>query len=65
MLLHVAAEREEWLPLLRNNLFVQYPGADLGRIGPIPTAMLPYAEDAVPERLAENNAFRSVNTENG
>ena len=65
MMLHVAAEREEWLPLFRNNLFVQYPGADLGRIGPIPTAMLPYAEDAVPERLAENNAFRSVNTENG
>ena len=64
MMLHVAAAKENWLPVFRNNLFVQYPGADLGRVGPIPTVMLPYAEDALPDGLAENNAFRTVSAEN-
>ena len=51
MMLHVSAGREEWLPAFRNNILIQYRGAHLGRIGPIPTAMSAYGEDGIPALL--------------
>ena len=57
MMLHVSAAREEWLPAFRNNRYIQYRGADLGRIGPLPTSMAAYREDAVPASLGEETFY--------
>ena len=57
MMLHIAAAREEWLPCLRDNAYIQYRGAHLGRIGPVPTSMSAYAEDGVPELLRDETLY--------
>ena len=42
MMLHISAEREEWLPSLEGNTYIQFDGADFGRIGAGPTSMTGY-----------------------
>lgn len=60
MMLHTAAERAEWVPTLRDNLFLQYDGASFGRFGAAPTAMRPYAKDGIPGEISETNRFLTV-----
>ncbi|MCR4905951.1 MAG: right-handed parallel beta-helix repeat-containing protein [Clostridiales bacterium] len=57
MMLHVSAGREEWLPAFRDNTYIQYRGADLGRTGPLPTSMSAYEEDALPAMLGEETFY--------
>ncbi|MCR5263687.1 MAG: right-handed parallel beta-helix repeat-containing protein [Clostridiales bacterium] len=45
MMLHISAEREEWMPGLEGNTYIQSRGADLGRIGAIPTSMAAYTDE--------------------
>ena len=62
MMLHVAASESGWLPEFRENVFIQYRGGSLGRIGAVPTSMLEYAEGEIPASL-EDNRFFGIRTE--
>ena len=60
MMLHTAAEKAQWLPVLQKNEFIQYEGASFGRFGAAPTAMRKYEDAGIPAEIAETNAFRTV-----
>lgn len=47
MMLHIACDKAEGLPIIRNNLFLQTEGGRFGRIGVVPTADISYTYDAV------------------
>ena len=57
MMLHVCAEQKEWLPVFRNNRYIQYRGADLGRIGPVFAPMTAYREDVIPDMFREDTFY--------
>ncbi len=60
MMLHVSAGREEWLPIIRNNTYIQYGGADLGRIGPLPTSMTAFDENGTLPGCMKDETLYSV-----
>ena len=45
MMIHISAEKNEWLPVLEGNTYIQTRGADFGRAGVYPTEMTAYGED--------------------
>lgn len=44
MLIHIAADKKEWLPEFKGNIYVQNMGEDMGRYGVKPTKMCRYSE---------------------
>ena len=60
MMLHVSAGQAEWLPAFRNNTYIQYSGADLGRIGPLPTSMTAFSGNIVLPACMKDETFYSV-----
>lgn len=47
MLVHIAATEKEWLPVSRDNIYVQYLNhtGTFGRYDKIPSTNIPYSED--------------------
>lgn len=59
MMLHIACDDADCMPIVRNNIFLQTEGGSFGRIGAIPTADLPYTDEAVSSQayVDDSNIF--------
>jgi len=59
MMLHIACDKAESMPVIRNNIFLQTEGGSFGRVGLIPTKDIPYCDSAVSEQIItdESNTF--------
>ncbi len=46
-LIHIAAEYEKWLPVIKGNIFIQNCGGDFARLGAVPTKVIPYTDEGI------------------
>ena len=60
MMLHVAAEEEDWLPVFRDNEYIQYENGLWGRIGKSITTMQKYSADSISEKRFGAELFYSA-----
>lgn len=65
MVMHCAAGREEWMPEIRDNLFVQDEGGDFGMVGVTPNTLRPFDGALLADARLHSNAFCVVKKENG
>ncbi len=63
MMLHIGAEKEESLPALAGNCFVQFKGGSLGRYRANPTELRPYSTEATSEEAMLGNEFYILDEE--
>lgn len=65
MMAHIVANEPQWLPYLRENLWIQHRDGLLGRIGLRPSVVRPYTEEeiAVQEILRNDRFFFAAQSE--